>query len=91
MAVIDVPVRCAKETVELGQGLAAFVYELKKAVADGWNPLSDVPAVISAAITKLVPAMQGVDKVKDELAEDKASFVNAAVVAGAAVVGALLK
>ena len=91
MAVIDIPVRCSKETAELGLGLAAFLVEVKKAVADGWNPLSDMPAVVSAALVKLVPAMQGVEKVKAELDEDKAAFVNATVLAGSAIVGALLK
>mgnify|MGYP003661924960 CR=1 FL=1 len=69
MATINIPVKCSKETAELGLGIASFLGEVKKAVA----------------------AMQGVENVKDELEEDKVAFVNATVVAGAAVVGALLK
>ncbi len=91
MATLDVTVKCSKETVELGEGLAKFLGDVKKALADGWQPLMDLPAFLSASIADLIPAMIGVEKVKDELTEDKEAFVNAVMVSGQAIVGAVLK
>lgn len=91
MATLDVTVKCSKETLELGLGLAAFLGHVKAAVADGWQLGSDLPAVIGAALGDLVPAIAGLEKVKDELAEDKIAFANAVTQVGAAVVGQLLK
>ena len=91
MAKVTVQVECSKETVELGQGLAKFVEAVKKAIDDGWQPFTDLPAVVTAAVSSLVPAMVGVEKVKAEFEEDKAAFANAVMVTGSAIVGAVAK
>jgi hypothetical protein len=90
MEKVKVELECSKETYELGKGLADFIGAVKTALADGWQLGTDVPVVISAALATLVPAVDGVMKVKDELAEDKKAFVNAAVATGAAVMNAVL-
>lgn len=91
MATKEVTVKCSKETVEAGLGLAAFIGHMKAALADGWQIGQDLPAVITAALGDLVPALQGAEKIKDEVLEDKVAFANACTVTGSAVVGALIK
>lgn len=90
MEKVKVELECSKETYELGKGLADFIGAVKAALADGWQLGTDIPVVISAALSTLVPAVDGVTKVKDELLEDKKAFINAAVATGAAVMGAVL-
>lgn len=90
MEKVKVELECSKETYELGKGLADFVAAVKTALADGWQLGTDIPVVVSAALATLVPAIDGVTKVKDELAEDKKAFVNAAVATGSAIMNAIL-
>lgn len=73
--VVKREVECAKETLELGEGLAKFVSSLQGALADGWQSGQDLPVLLSAALTDLVPAVQGVEKIKDEV-KDPQSFSN---------------
>lgn len=91
MATVDVSVKCSKEAVELGQGLAKFVGSVKQALADGWQVGSDMPAIVRAAMSDLVPALSGADKVKDELNQDVGAFVNACMVSGSAILGVVVK
>ena len=91
MATVKVTVECSKETLEGGLGVAAFVGHVKAAIADGWQLGTDVPAVVSAALTDLIPAIAGIEKAKDELTEDKVAFANAVTQVGTAIVNALLK
>lgn len=90
METVKVELVCSKETYELGKGMADFVAAVKTALADGWQLGTDIPVVVSAALATLVPAIDGVTKVKDELAADKKAFVNAAVATGAAIMNAVL-
>jgi len=77
MAKLKVELEVSKEAYELAQGIDKFVGALQLALADGWQLGTDMPALLSAAFTDLVPAIQGVDQLGDELKEDKAAFVNA--------------
>lgn len=86
---MKVEVEVSKETYELGKGVAAFVEAVKASQKDGWQTGADVPAVITAAIADLVPAMDGMSKVKDEVA-DKVAFANACALVGAAVLAAAM-
>ncbi len=91
MSTISVPVVVSKEMYELGAGLAAFLGDVKAALADGWQLGADLPVFVSAAIGKLVPAIQGVEKIPAEILENKVAFANACAMTGTAVVGALIK
>tara|TARA_R110000868_G_scaffold9394_6_gene46946 strand:- start:5152 stop:5427 length:276 start_codon:yes stop_codon:yes gene_type:complete len=91
MSKVTVAVECSKETLELGQGLADFLGALKVAMADGWQPFTDVPAIVAATVSKLVPALVGSEKVKGEFAEDKSAFFNAAMVTGSKILGVVTK
>jgi hypothetical protein len=71
---IEVPVAAA--TFDLGSHLGKFIAAVKQAVADGWQPGADLPAVISSAVEELVPAVADLQKLGDEVA-DKQAFANA--------------
>lgn len=77
MAKQMVSVEVSKEMYELGMGLAQVIDAVKQATADGWQPGTDIPAIVVQAIAIIPPALQGVDQIKNELAEDKAAFMNA--------------
>ena len=77
MAKIDVTRNVSKESYELGQGLAAFVGAVKEALADGWQAGTDIPTVISAAVTELIPSVQGLDQIDEEFAADKMATAEA--------------
>lgn len=62
----DVP----KEIHELNMGLLNLTKAVKQALADGWQPMTDVPVIVMAAIHDLGPAVQGLEKVDDEFGED---------------------
>lgn len=76
MSQIEVSVPVAKEAYELGLGISDFVQAVKTAVADGWQPGQDIPAILVAAFEKLVPAVQGADQIPSEMVEKK-EFSNA--------------
>lgn len=67
---------CAKETVEFGEGLAKLVNATREALSDGWQTGEDLPAIITSAVSDLVPALQGMEKISDEL-KTVPSFANA--------------
>lgn len=71
-----ISVEVSKEAYELGEGLAKFVVVTKKALADGWQPGSDLPEIMSSAIADLIPALSGVEKIPAE-AQDQQAFANA--------------
>lgn len=82
-------VQCAKETVELLEGLSGLLKDVKLALADGWQPATDIPVMLTAAMARLGTAVDGVSKVKDEYA-DKQAFINAILVPVSEMVGELL-
>jgi hypothetical protein len=77
MAKVKLEVEVSKEAHELVQGLDKFVGALQDALKDGWQMGTDMPLLLSAAFTELVPAIQGCDQLGAEMAEDKKAFVNA--------------
>jgi uncharacterized surface anchored protein len=72
-----VEVKVAKETYELSEGVVDFVIECFDALGDGFQMTEDVSKLISAAMTKLIPALEGFDKVDDEYKMDKQAFMSA--------------
>src|SRR5690242_8750982 len=61
---------------DLGQNLGKFIASVRQALADGWQPGSDIPALISAAVEDLVPSVSDIAKLGDESA-DKQALANA--------------
>jgi hypothetical protein len=88
---IKIDVEVAKECYELSKGIADLVASIKASLDDGWQPGRDIPALISEVIGRLVPALQGVELLKEEVKEDKAAVVMAIVAPISEVVDSLLK
>ena len=61
-----VEVEVTKEAHELGEALAKLVLVSKQAMADGFQPGMDIPAVVMAAFAELPKAIEGLDKMDDE-------------------------
>lgn len=91
MEKVKLEVEVAKEAYELGEGLASMVLAVKDALKDGFQPGQDLPAVVTAAFTKLVPAVEGMDKLDDELKEDAKAFLDALYLSLGKGVAELLK
>lgn len=88
---MEVRIVVAKETYELGLGLAGFVKAVKRSVADGWQPFTDIPVAVSAAVSHLAPALQGADKIVSEAKNDPGAFAHALVLSGVALYQAVMK
>jgi len=73
---MKVEVEISKESYELSHGIAKFIAAVKKEIADngGWSMTDDIPGIIAAAVADLIPAMDGVMSISDEMAEDKVAF-----------------
>jgi len=79
MAKLVINQEVSKEAYELAQGLVKFVGAVKAALKDGWQLGSDMPVVVAAAFSELVPAINGATEIPAEYKEDPAAFVNAFV------------
>lgn len=74
MSQIQVPVSVEAKTYELSQALVKFTGAIKQALADGWQPGSDIPLILSAAFVDLVPVIKDIGAFPDEIKEDKVAF-----------------
>lgn len=77
MEVVQLQVEVAKETYELGKGVDGVVASVQKALADGWQPGTDLPVIVVESLQALAPAVQGVEKMPEEAKEDAEKFVDA--------------
>jgi len=77
MSTLKVTVEVSKELYELGQGVAAFVASLRDAVEDGWQVGEDLPVAMAAALSTLVPALDGITEIDDEIAANRAASARA--------------
>lgn len=78
MATVDVTIQASKELYELGQGIKGFLAALKEESKDGLD-VTDIGAVLAAAMTSLVPALDGVTDIADEIKDDPQAAIYAAV------------
>ena len=74
---MDITVKVAPSTHAFGTALAAFVVEIQKALADGWQPASDIPEIVLDGVKTLAPAIGKLQDVLGEAAGDKQAFANA--------------
>ncbi len=87
---LKINVEVSKESYELSKGVGDLVLAIKACVQDGWQPGRDIPIIVSEIIGRLVPALQGVDKIKEEFAEDKGAAVLALTLPLVEVVNSLI-
>lgn len=86
MALIKVEVEVSKETYELGQGLAKIVEAVMIAAKDGFQVGQDLPAVAMTAFAQMT-AINGIDKIGEEMKNDPAAFYKALGLASADIYG----
>lgn len=91
MEKLKIEVEVAKEVYELGVGISQVVKAVKEALDNGWQMGEDLPLVLSAVISHLVPAVQGIDKISDELKEDPSAFAKGVVIPVSDAVASFLK
>lgn len=80
--VIDKTIKVSKSADDLAQGLVTFMRDVKKAMADGFQPGQDVPVIILAAYQDLFSKIPALGQLGPELAEDKYAFQRAWAEAG---------
>lgn len=59
-------VEVTKEAHELGAAIAKIVLATKEAMANGFKPGVDLPAVVMTAFQELPAAIDGIEKLPDE-------------------------
>lgn len=67
----------SKEAHELALAVCNVVRAVKAAMADGFQAGTDLPLIITAAITQLPPAIEGLDKIIDEAKESPLALAKA--------------
>lgn len=75
MSKISVTVQVESSADTLGKALVDIVTAARKAAADGWNPMTDIPAVVAAAVPDLIAAVSAIGQVPADVADDKVAFV----------------
>lgn len=83
---VDIP----NETGELVKGLSKFVASIKTAMADGWQPGTDLPAIMMAAMSDLPAAIDGWDQLDDEAKANPEAMIAAAGILGSEIYKALV-
>lgn len=74
MEYLEVKVSVPKELAEFGQALTNLIAAVKSVGADGWS-VTDIPAVIAAAMVELPGAINGMEKIAAEVKEDNVASV----------------
>lgn len=77
MQTLKLEVEVSKEAYELAQGLYQIVLATKEALADGWNPLTDIPSIMIDAVKVLPSALGGLDLIDDEYLENPEAVLKA--------------
>jgi len=91
MEKVEVKVSVAKEAHELAEAVKKLIIAVKEAVKDGFQPGMDIPVILAPNLPALLAGVDGLDKLGDELKEDKAAFLKAWLLAGADIAEALIK
>ena len=79
-----------KETKEVKDALVAITKATKQALADGWQPGTDLPAIITVAAAHLLTAVDGMAKIPQEYQEARGGFIKTMGVGMGDIADALL-
>ena len=85
MEKVVISVEVPKEMQEAAQAVVNMAAAAKLALADGFQPGQDIPALVSAAMANLMSAMDGMAKIPDEAKADPVSAAKCAALAGAEI------
>jgi len=87
----DVTVKCTKETFEIYQALTKIVQQVKVSGKDGFQAVTDIPAVILGSINELSVAVAGLGEIGEEIQMSLPEFVQANSTGAGMVAGVLLE
>ena len=73
---MEVSVKVSENTYNLCLALAGLVSDIKVALDDGWQPVSDVPAIVIAGIKRAAPVIANIPALPVE-ARNSEEFTNA--------------
>jgi hypothetical protein len=91
MAKVKVEVEVSKEAYELGKAVSEVVKSVKEALKDGFDPMTDVPAIVVQSLSELKTGIEGVQLLGEESKEDIEAFINAWLLSGTDIAGEFLK
>jgi hypothetical protein len=77
-----ISVSVADKTYDLTQHLCNYVKALKTALADGWQPGSDIPAILQATLSEGYAAVQDIPQLGNEKDQDAVAFAKALALGG---------
>ena len=64
---VEVKTEGTKELHELGLALKSIMVATQQALKDGWQPGTDIPAIVASSFVALPTAIDGLNKAKDEV------------------------
>ena len=73
----NIQVAVPKEIYEAGLGLAAFINVCRQALKDGFKAGDDIPAILTSAMTDLLPHLQAITAMEEEFKADEIAAANA--------------
>jgi len=83
-------VQVPKEVDEVMVAIVNILKVTKQALADGWQPGQDLPVILTAAATNLLPAVDGMNKIGDEWKQERAGVLRSTMLGSADIVDAML-
>lgn len=91
MELVKVQVEVPKATYELEEAARKCLVTIFKALADGWQPMQDIPVLVRAVLSDLVPVVGNVKAVEAELKAHPAAMARLAGLSVGDLVGGLLE
>lgn len=86
MDAIKLEIEVPKELHEVNVAVLNVLKAVKTALADGWQIGQDLPIIVTAAIANLPPAIDGFEKIADEVKENMPGTVNAGAFLAAEII-----
>lgn len=77
-----ISVDVSDKSYDLTQHLCDYIKALKSALADGWQPGTDIPAILQATIAEGYGVIQDVPQLGNEKDEDAVAFAKALAIGG---------
>ena len=77
-----VEVEVSEKSYRLVKGFSGFIKKVKTEVQDneGFSALDDLPGIFSAAVSDLVPAMEGITTIGEDFRANKKAFIRGVLV-----------
>lgn len=87
----EVSVSVEQSAYEVVVGLSKIAGAVKVAMADGFQPAQDLPAIVMEAVKDLPGVMAALPSIQGDLDEDKEAFVKGVVLGAFELLAALKK